>query len=117
MSSWPDKDTCHEIYLISITQLINWHTVRSSMYKTDVHALIYGFPVNTKDPNKMSGRNFAVQVKRGLTTVKPVLSGHSKVLKTNGSLMKVKSIAECSAILLTCIKRYSVLKTNFWSSF
>ena len=34
-------------------------------------------------------------------TVKPVLSGHSKldktkVLKTNGSLMKVKSIAECS---------------------
>ena len=33
--------------------------------------------------------------------VKPVLSGHSKidktkVLKTNGSLMKVKSIAECS---------------------
>ena len=34
-------------------------------------------------------------------TVKPALSGHSKidktkVLKTNGSLMKVKSIAECS---------------------
>ena len=34
-------------------------------------------------------------------TVKPVLSEHSKidktkVLKTNGSLMKVKSIAECS---------------------
>ena len=27
--------------------------------------------------------------------------------------MKVKSIAEHSAILLTCIKRYSVLKTNF----
>ena len=36
-----------------------------------------------------------------LNTVKLVLSGHSKidktkVLKTNGSLMKVKSIAECS---------------------
>ena len=35
------------------------------------------------------------------STVKPVLSSHSKidkteVLKTNGSLMKVKSIAECS---------------------
>ena len=35
------------------------------------------------------------------TTVKPVLSGHSKidktkVLETNGSLMKVESIAECS---------------------
>ena len=34
-------------------------------------------------------------------TVKPVLSGHSKldkisVLNTNGSLMKVESIAECS---------------------
>ena len=48
-------------------------------------------------------------------TVKPVLSGHSKidktkVLMTNGSLMKVESIAEClehehSAILLTCIKQ------------
>ena len=48
-------------------------------------------------------------------TVKPVLSGHSKidktkVLMTNGSLMKVKSIAECSplehsAIILTCIKQ------------
>ena len=36
-----------------------------------------------------------------LSTEKPVLNGHSnldrtKVLKTNGSLMKVKSIAECS---------------------
>ena len=36
----------------------------------------------------------------------------------NGSLMKVGSIAECSflehsAILLTCIKRLSVMKTNF----
>ena len=35
-----------------------------------------------------------------ISTVKPVLSGHSKidktkVLKTNGSLMKVESIAEC----------------------
>ena len=35
-----------------------------------------------------------------LDTVKPVLRGHSKIdktkiLKTNGSLMKVKSIAEC----------------------
>ena len=48
-------------------------------------------------------------------TVKPVLSGHSKIhktniLKTNGSLMKVESIAECSPrsilqLLLTCIKR------------
>ena len=34
-------------------------------------------------------------------TVKPVLNGHSKIdktkiFRTNGSLMKVKSIAECS---------------------
>ena len=37
----------------------------------------------------------------GAGTVKPVLSGHSKIdktniFKTNGSLMKVESIAECS---------------------
>ena len=36
-----------------------------------------------------------------IATVKPVLSGHlkidqSKVLKTNGRLLKVESIAECS---------------------
>ena len=36
-----------------------------------------------------------------------------KILMTNGSLMKVKSIAECSSILLTCIKRKRVLKTIF----
>ena len=41
-------------------------------------------------------------------TVKPVLSGHPKIDKTkilmrNGSLMKVQSVAEHSAILLTCI--------------
>ena len=42
-----------------------------------------------------------VSLKCVLITVKPVLSGRSKVdktkvLKTNGSLMKVESIAECS---------------------
>ena len=36
-----------------------------------------------------------------VSTVEPALSGHlkidkTKVLKTNGSLMKVESIAECS---------------------
>ena len=46
------------------------------------------------------------------TTVKPVLSGHSKVdEKKGGSLMQVLSIAEHSAILLTCIKSLFVLKT------
>ena len=56
------------------------------------------------------------------TTIKPVLSGNSntdktKILMTNGSLMKVESIAECSkehsAILLISIKRLSFLKTYF----
>ena len=43
-----------------------------------------------------------------LNTVKSVLSSHSKidktkVLKTNGSLMKVESIAECSPLsILQC---------------
>ena len=54
----------------------------------------------------------------GLSTVKPGLSGHSKidktkVLKTCGYLMWVKSTTE-SAILLTCIKRLLVLKTCFY---
>ena len=40
----------------------------------------------------------------------PLKKDKTKVIKKNGSLMKVKSIAECShleysAILLTCIKR------------
>ena len=53
---------------------------------------------------------------RPMNTVKPVLSCHSKldktnVLKTSGCLVLVKSIAECSAILLACIKQLSVLKT------
>ena len=52
--------------------------------------------------------------------VKHVLSGHSKIdktkiLMTSGCLFKVKRSAECShsAILLTCIKRLSVLIANF----
>ena len=57
-----------------------------------------------------------------LSIVKPVLRSQLKIDKTkilmeNGSLMKVKSIAmilfEHSAILFTCIKLYSVLRTNF----
>ena len=43
--------------------------------------------------------------------------GITKVLKANGSLMKVVSIAEFSVgafcNVLTCIKQLSVLKTNF----
>ena len=55
-------------------------------------------------------------------TVKPVSSSHSKIdkikiLMTNGSLMKVESIAECPKrafsipVLLSCIKLPSVFKT------
>ena len=54
------------------------------------------------------------------TCVKRPLKIKKNILMTNGSLMKVESIAICSAILLTailltCIKRYLVLKTNVWS--
>ena len=43
---------------------------------------------------------FSRQNRKKINTVKPVLSGHSKIDKTkvlmaNGSLMKVESIAEC----------------------
>ena len=59
-------------------------------------------------------------------TVKPVLSGHSKIEKTNvimtnGSLMKVESIAECSlgAFCNTFDLHLVIigLKNNFWFSF
>ena len=45
--------------------------------------------------------NLEIYVKQQGATVKPVLSGHSKkdntkILMTNGSLMKVEGIAECS---------------------
>ena len=36
---------------------------------------------------------------------------------TNGSLMKVESSFGAFCNTLTCIKRYSVVKTNLWSSF
>ena len=56
--------------------------------------------------------SFVIGASRIIYTVKLVLNGHSKLDKTkvlmaNGSLIKVKSIAECSpsTILLTCIKR------------
>ena len=44
-----------------------------------------------------------------INTVKPVLSGHSKIdetkaLKTSDSLVQVKSIAECSHNILACTK-------------
>ena len=50
-------------------------------------------------------------------TVKPVQNGHSKIdktkiLKTNGSLMQVKSIAECSKGLM---KVKSIAECSLWS--
>ena len=59
-----------------------------------------------------------------LRTVKPVLSSLSKiektkVLKTNGSLMKVQSISECLGAFcntLTCIIKALIgLENQFWS--
>ena len=49
----------------------------------------------------MGGYNYSTCAVNQANTVKPVLSSHSKidktkVLMTNGSLMKVESIAECS---------------------
>ena len=49
----------------------------------------------------MSMKRSYKQMQLRIITVKPVLSGHSKndkakILMTNGSLMKVGSIAECN---------------------
>ena len=59
--------------------------------------------------SKVNFLRFYFAIKMGIQ-LKPVLSGHSKkektkILMTDGSFMKVESIAECSAILLTCIKQ------------
>ena len=40
----------------------------------------------------------------------------TKILMTNGSLMKVKSIADCPVILLTCIKAIIGLENHFFVS-
>ena len=54
-----------------------------------------------------------------VSTVKPVLSGHSKIhkskiLMTNGSLMKVKSIAECSP--WSILQYFRPALSDNWSS-
>ena len=56
------------------------------------------FPFSKTDRNQESREKTETD---SWYTVKPVLNGHSKIdkikiLLTNGSLMKVKSIAECS---------------------
>ena len=60
----------------------------------------YSCPAN-KDMGKLM--RFWDLLIMSMHTVKPVLNGHSrkkktKILMTNGSVMKVKSIAECSPI-------------------
>ena len=52
-------------------------------------------------PQTMGDVYLVVRTLINKLTVKPVLRGHSKIdktkiFKTNGSLMKVESIAECS---------------------
>ena len=52
-------------------------------------------------PLELMWLKWPLHVGEPVTSVKPVLSGHSKIDKikiliTNGSVMKVKSIAECS---------------------
>ena len=59
--------------------------------------MVFRFPFNPFPANYDNCRQFSYPLYH---TVKPDLSGHSKidktkVLKTNGGLMKVESIAEC----------------------
>ena len=66
---------------------IKWHTHLIAIYAS-------------RDGNGLGG-SFYCCVTLWVNTVKPVLSGHSKidttkVLMTNGGLMKVESTAECS---------------------
>ena len=63
-----------------------------SFFRTKGNMFLKGYPLEAKN----SPKNLKLEC-----TVKPVLSGHSKtdktkVLKTNGRLMTVESIAECS---------------------
>ena len=58
--------------------------------------------VKSESPTKKSKRKEDKSIGELTFTVKPVLSGHSKIdktkiLKTNGGLMKVENIAECSS--------------------
>ena len=70
-------------------------------------SLISVFPVCLKVswvlsyPETAQNRQMAKLIACQIVSVKPVLRGHSKidktkVLKTNDSLMKIESIAECS---------------------
>ena len=66
----------------------------------------------------LDGRKPAFRVWDQVYTVKPVLSGHSKIdkikiLLTNGSLMKVKSIAEYSK--RSILQYFWPALSDYWS--
>ena len=84
--------------MVELVKLFNW-TYVSVIYEESS----YGMQVSTFLKERYVG---TVHFKC-MSTVKPVLSGHSKkdktkVLKTNSSLMKVESIAEFSWSILQC---------------
>ena len=89
-SNWPSKRLP-----ISGVSLVMWHVTWSITRKP-------GSCPNTNRPEPRDVWDICILVKnRWVTTVKPVLSGHSKripklVFKTDYRLMQVKCIAECS---------------------
>ena len=94
------KYQSENLNMFLVTQIIQWISLNScsSIHMTMLFLNIYGCSevlVNLKQYSKIC--------------VKWPLKNGKKVFMTNGSLMKVKSIAECpmelSALLLTCIKQ------------
>ena len=74
----------------------------------------------------LKNRNISSKIKRSKVTDYTVLSDHSKidktkVFKTNGSLMKIESIAKCSlgAFCNTFDPHLAIigLENQFWPSF
>ena len=83
-----------------ITREQNVHLLDLAIY-TDYAIVVQAFNLAGEGPKSDVVYQKTEEGCEYLNTVKRVLSGHLKihktnVLKTNGSLMKVKSIAECS---------------------
>ena len=88
---WPWLYIIHSIWII--------HIDRDGLVVTNMDIVYASF----KEQHFEKGVPLIIKTKIHLQkcTVKPVLNGHTqidktKILKTNGSIMKVKSIAECS---------------------
>ena len=60
-------------------------------------------PASAADRN-VSANKIKYVITQNKCTVWPFKNRQNKILYDKGSLMKVESIAECSAILLACIK-------------